>query len=202
MLETAVQTFEYGAHVVRLHVPQDFEGMVERMTEVDFGPDERMPYWAKLWPGAFALAEYQAGAGRLEGTRVLELGCGLALNGVLAAQLGGAVTVTDWYKEALVVAAENARLNGVEVKTVWMDWNEPPVDHHYDLVLGADILYERRNAAPVLGALRVLLAEGGRALLSDPGRPHLGAFLEDAKRTGWKVEVYKVGEVNVVELRA
>jgi predicted nicotinamide N-methyase len=182
-------------------MPEDMEAMLARMTPADFGPDERMPYWAKLWPGAFALADYQAERGSLAGKRVLELGCGLALNGILAAQLGGAVTVTDWFHEAMALAQVNAALNGVQLATVWMDWNLPPSDQQYDIVLGADLLYERRNHAPILAALPVLLAPGGVALLSDPGRPHLPAFRADLQAGGWNYRELKQGDVFVFELR-
>lgn len=181
-------------------MPEPMEDILARMTPEDFGPDERMPYWAALWPGSYALADYQAELGSLAGKRVLELGCGLALNGILAAMLGAEVTVTDWFREAMALAQANAALNGVQLHTVWMDWNTPPTDQRYDLVLGADLLYERRNHAPILAALPILLAPGGVALLSDPGRPHLPAFRADLAAGAWQFQELKRRDVFVFAL--
>lgn len=201
MSTAQIQSYTYGDHVLRLQLPEDMEAILARMTPEDFGPDERMPYWANMWPGALALADYQASQGSLAGRRVLELGCGLALNGILAARLGGSVTVTDWFREAIALALDNATLNGVTLTGIWMDWNTPPTDQRYDLILGADLLYERRNHAPILAALPVLLAPGGTALLSDPGRPHLPAFRADLLAGGWEYREFKQGDVFVFELR-
>jgi predicted nicotinamide N-methyase len=198
--ERPIQSYTHGDHVLRLQMPEDMEAILARMTPEDFGPDERMPYWAKLWPGSFALADYQAEQGSLAGKSVLELGCGLALNGMLAARLGGSVTVTDWFREAMALAEVNAALNGVALDTVWMDWNHPPTDRRYDLILGADLLYERRNHAPILAALPLLLAPGGVALFSDPGRPHLPAFRADLAAGQWHFREFKRRDVFIFEL--
>ncbi len=50
----------------------------------------------------------------------------------------------------------------------------------WDLVLGADLLYEERNAEQLLELLPRL---GGDVLLAEPGRPFAPAFLEH-----WDVE--------------
>ena len=48
------------------------------ISEDDFVRDERLPYWADLWPSARILADELA-VMRLAGQRVLELGCGLGV---------------------------------------------------------------------------------------------------------------------------
>jgi predicted nicotinamide N-methyase len=53
-----------------------------------------------------------------------------------------------------------------------------------DLVLAADVLYERRNTDLLLDLLPRL---GAEVLLADPGRPHLAGFLERAAEA-WEVE--------------
>jgi predicted nicotinamide N-methyase len=47
----------------------------------------------------------------------------------------------------------------------------------WDLVLAADVLYERRNVDQLLALLPRL---GGEVLLADPGRPPAAAFLDEA----------------------
>ena len=57
------------------------------ISEEDFDRDERLPYWAEIWPSARVLAGRVAcenGRGR----RLLELGCGSGLVAVAAARAG------------------------------------------------------------------------------------------------------------------
>ena len=75
---------------------------------------EGRPYGVALWPAAIALAhEIAARAGELRGRRVLELGAGTGLPGIVAASLGAQVTQTDRQQVALAVCRRNAALNGV-----------------------------------------------------------------------------------------
>src|SRR6185503_9525880 len=95
----------------RLRRPRSAEELID---ERDYERDERLPYWAELWPSARPLAEALA-AMPLEGVSVLELGCGLGLPSIVAAGRGARVVATDWYADALQAVARNARSAGVEV---------------------------------------------------------------------------------------
>ena len=72
-------------------------------------------------------------------------------------------------------------------------WDEPDIllaNAPFDLVLGADLLYEARNAAQLLELLPRL---GDEIVLADPGRPFAKSFLAQ-----WDVEtladgVYRLG---------
>ena len=127
-------------------------------------------------------------AGRdVAGARIVELGCGLALPS-LAAALGGAhILATDWSPDAVKLAQENARRNALELETALVRWSEPEtlVDRSpWDLVLAADVLYERRNVDELLALLPKL---GKEVLIADPGRPHAKIFFERAAET-WTIK--------------
>jgi predicted nicotinamide N-methyase len=125
---------------------------------------------------------------RLEGLRVVELGCGLAVPSIAAARLGAEVLATDSDPEALELAAENAQANGVQVETAVVDWAHPDElvsRAPFDLVLAADVLYERASVAVLLSLLPRL---GPEAWLADPGRPAADAFLDEARRRHWGVD--------------
>jgi predicted nicotinamide N-methyase len=144
------------------------------------------PYWSVLWRSGVALARELDGVA-LGGLRVVELGCGLAVPSIAAARAGAAVLATDMDPEALALSARNARANGARVETARVDWAEPDAlvsRGHFDLVLAADVLYEREAVAPLLSLLPRLAPE---AWIADPGRPAAEAFLEQAARR-WKVE--------------
>lgn len=139
-----------------------------------------MPYWAELWPSGLALA--RAMPAELAGRAIVELGCGLGVPSLVAAARGARVTAVDWAEEAIELLRENASRNGLELQAVRADWRD--FDGAFDLVLAADVLYERRNVDPLLALLPRLAPE---IWLADPGRPHAAAFLEQA-RASWHVE--------------
>ena len=139
-----------------------------------------MPYWAELWPSGLALA--RALPERLDGVRVVDLGCGLGVAALAAAARGAEVTALDWSADAVELLRENAARNGLRLEAVHGDWRS--FSGAFDLVLGADVLYEARNAEALLAVLPRLAP---KVLLADPGRPHAAAFFEQA-RTEWEVE--------------
>ncbi len=158
------------------------------------------PYWSVLWRSGVALARELDG-GPLRGLRVLELGCGLALPSIVAARAGAAVLATDECAEALALVARNAEANGVELETAAVDWTEPGElleRAPFDLVLAADVLYERANVAVLLGLLPRLAPE---AWLADPGRTGADAFMEQAARRGWQPDTRVRGVVRIHRLR-
>lgn len=157
----------------------------ELIDEEAFEREEFLPYWAELWPSAVELARAVAERD-LAGARVVELGCGLALPSIVAALGGARALATDWSEDALDFARLNARRNGAELETVPARWDDPDAlvgRGPFDLVLAADVLYERWNAELLLPLLPRL---GPEVLLADPGRPALAGFLERAA-ADWEV---------------
>ncbi len=144
------------------------------------------PYWSILWRSGVALACELDGVAR-PGLRVVELGCGLAVPSIAAARAGAAVLATDACAEALTLVARNAHANDVRIETATVDWAEPDElvrRAPFDLVLAADVVYERASIAPLLSLLPRLAPE---AWLADPGRPAGVAFLEQAG-SRWSIE--------------
>jgi len=56
----------------------------------------------------------------------------------------------------------------------------------FDLVLAADVLYERKNAAALAGLVPKLLAPGGEAVFADPRRDEAPVFLEKMEEVGFE----------------
>lgn len=147
----------------------------------------KRPYGIVLWPAALALAHAVA-ARAVAGTRILELGAGTGLPGIVAAARGAHVVQTDRQQLVLHVCKLNAARNGVttiEHRTAdWTAWTDTA---RYDLILGSDILY----AAPLHPHLRQIfaanLAPGGTVLLADPFREVSVALLEAMEADGWRV---------------
>src|SRR5439155_4759111 len=126
---------------VRILHPANADDLI---SEEDFVRDERLPYWADLWPSAIMLSRSMVNeVGR--GARLLELGCGSGLVTVAAAIAGYDVLATDYYDDALLFTQANAERNPSDgsVRTRDVDWRQLPEDlGRFSRVIAADVLYE------------------------------------------------------------
>lgn len=171
-----------------LRRPESAEALIR---EEDFARDERLPYWADVWPSARVLADAlpAVALARGAGTRLLELGCGAGLVAAQAARCGFDVTATDYYPEALEFARWNAWVNGGrEIATAVVDWRALPTDlGWFEVVVASDVLYERPYGPLVAQAIRGTLARGGIALVADPGRVGAEGFRATSASLGLSV---------------
>jgi len=114
------------------------------------------------------------GALPLAGRRVIELGSGSGVAGMAAAALGAHVTLTD-LPDALPLLQRNAQLNEAainqkqgSVRVLPLEWEKPeqlpPDADECDLVLGADLVYQRegRQLDALCQALHTLFARTTR----------------------------------------
>lgn len=173
---------------VHLTRPRSADDLI---SEVDFEKDERLPYWADIWPSSTVFASLIAtrdGAGR----SALELGCGLGLVTLGALRVGYDVTATDYYEDALLFARYNGITNaGREPATRMVDWRHLPADLGlFDLVLASDVLYERTYATLVAETIVATLKADGVALIADPGRVALLAFLGECEARGCVTSIH------------
>ncbi len=158
---------------IKLHLGDDAFSLWERTEETVGETDQQPPFWGFAWPGGQALARYlldhpQAVAGRT----VLDLGAGCGLTAVAAALAGArAVLASDLDPFAKAAITLNAQANGVTVSTTG-DVLDEPADLA-EVVLAADIWYEKQLSARVLDFLRKAAALGATILVSDIGRAYL-----------------------------
>lgn len=171
-----VTRVEVNGEAYAIEHPGDPEALID---EEAFARDERLPYWADIWPSSVALARRvrsMVGHGRT----LIELGCGVGLVATAALRAGFDVTATDYYEEALDFTRANSAANaGRPLRTLLFDWRQPPGDAgRFDVVVASDVLYERPYGALVAQAIARLLAPDGLALVADPGRVGAAGFLD------------------------
>ena len=162
MVATKTVTVQVGGQDFRLRL------LVDRMQRED-------PFSGVLWPAGVALAE-EMSAFPVEGKRILEAGCGLALPSLVLKRRGADITATDHHPDVEEFLRFNAEANGL-----------PPVPFHlarwedaqlgrFDLIIGADLLYEPDHPAQVAAFIARHAARGAQVIIADPGRRQLSAF--------------------------
>ncbi len=119
-------------------------------------------YWVFCWASGQVLAEFLlAQPGWVRGKRVLDFGCGSGVVAIAAAVAGAAeVIACDIDPLARMATRCNARLNGVALA---LAGNYFEVEGHIDLIIVADVLYDRVN----LGWLRRFTGRADRVLVAD-----------------------------------
>lgn len=176
-----------GSRTLSMLHPRNSDDLIR---EEDFVMDERLPYWADIWPSSTVLAGHLisiAGNGRERSPgRGLELGCGVGLVTTAAMLAGYDMTATDYYTDAIAFARANAwRETGRTPAARMIDWRKFPAEEkEYDLILASDVLYEKEYARLLPGIFKRALAPGGMVILADPGRIGVPEFIDECKSTG------------------
>ncbi|BBO87961.1 class I SAM-dependent methyltransferase [Desulfosarcina ovata] len=103
-------------------------------------------YWIFCWASGQAMVRFLLSHPEwVAGKRVLDFGCGSGVVAIAAAKAGAAkVWASDIDPLARQATLMNCRLNSVSVKVIgdWTVCTEP-----LDLILAADVLYDRANLA-------------------------------------------------------
>ena len=114
---------------------------------------------------------------------------------IVALARGATVLATDHYEAALDFTAHNASTNvDRQPDTALLDWRTPDIEglRAFDLVLAADVLYERKNAAALAELVPKLLAPGGEAVFADPRRDEATVYLGAMEGNGFQDAVEEV----------
>ena len=173
-----------GARSLTLLRVKDLERLVDREALLRDDTEEP-PYWAHLWTGALTLARYIDSFIDVREQTVLDLGCGLGLTGIVAAQKGGRVTFADKEADAVSFARANARLNGCrQYEARPLDFSRDVLETDFSLILGAEILYDRPTFPALARFLATHLSPAGRAILSDAKRTNTQDFYRQLDHAG------------------
>lgn len=182
-----------GATTVSLWQVDDLEAHVDRAALLAGENPPEPPYWAHLWSGSRVLATaLPSGTGR-----AVEIGCGLGLPGLAAALRGWRTTFVDRAAEPLAFVRASAALNGLAAPAcVVADVTTPALRGRFDLVLAAELLYDRAAFPAMADALARLVAPGGACWIADAARIDTRAFwpLLAARGLVGPVEVHRVDE--------
>ena len=194
---------KFGSHTIELNVIKDFDAVLDHCADTHPDNTDMIPYYAHLWPSAEALGSYliQAHAD-LNGTRILELGCGLGLPSILCAKLNADVTASDFHPDNKCYFERNAERNGVaNIEYRELDWGSPKVDTQFDMIIGSDLLYESQQIERLTHCIKLLLKNGGTFILADPGRDHIQAATDALAQAGFTHSLTIIGDIFIVTFR-
>ncbi|XP_066299448.1 protein N-lysine methyltransferase METTL21A-like [Branchiostoma lanceolatum] len=154
---------------------------------------------AIIWPAAIILGRYlESNKDKIVDRKVIELGAGTALTGIVASLLGAEVTITDT-KEALECTSVNVHKNTKDVRHTplvkqlrWgADLHMYPDSDHYDYILGADIVYIEDTFPDLLRTLRHLCDKDTVILLASKIRYERDERFFNMLRQEYDVRVIK-----------
>lgn len=170
----------------RLTVARDQDALMNVAEDLD-----HFPYGFLLWESAIGLARYmEAHPERVRRRRVLELGAGLGFAGLVARSLGAQVWQTDHLPLTLALARLNAKKNDIEgIEQFVADWRNWEENTQYDVLLGADILYEKQMHWHLDMVFQRALAPHGILLLGDPQRAQAFQFITQLENQGWHFDI-------------
>jgi predicted nicotinamide N-methyase len=177
-----------------------------------------------MWPSAVALSRWLLfNPEELEGKKILELGAGCGLVGLVAARLvlrqrtkeqkqQSTVAITDFNELVVKNVNQNIRLNGVEdlaegvgldffhqdvTKEGWID-SAGNLKEQVDLVLAADVICQPEDAFAAARSIKASLRWGGKAITVSGDLKHrygVECFEQGCTDLGLKVTKQNVGDL-------
>jgi predicted nicotinamide N-methyase len=136
------------------------------------------PFWAFAWPAGSALARVILDQPELvRGRRVLDLGAGGGVGAIACARAGARRVVANdidaWALEVTRIAAVRQH---VAVETLLGDLTgDMAIAHDFDVVLAADLAYERSATPRERGFLEAARRNGAVVLIADAERTYFDA---------------------------
>lgn len=152
------------------------------------GDTLHLPYWAELWDSSYVIGA-EVASRDLTGVPVLDLGCGMGLTAAASASAGAYVLAADLEAPSLLFAAYNTSAWRDRVRTRRTNWQTDDLGEKFPLIVGADILYEKKQWDFLDPFFRKHLEPGGEVLLGEPGRQTGEQFLPWAEGKGWRIRV-------------
>jgi predicted nicotinamide N-methyase len=176
---TQIVSLQIGGNPYRLRVLADRqqfhdpEGQAERAGI----SSATWPIFGMIWPVGVALAE-EMSRFSVEGLRVLEMGCGMAMSSLVLQRRGADITASDNHPLAEEFLRHNTELNALPaIPFRNAPWGEPDESlGQFDLLIGSDVLYEPDHAALLAGFIERHAKPQAQILVADPGRGYRGQF--------------------------
>jgi predicted nicotinamide N-methyase len=144
------------------------------------------PLFGVVWPASRVLASAVCMMD-LEGKRVLEIGCGIALSSIVLHKMGVDITASDYHplaKRFLDANISRNELSPIQYETG--NWEvENPLLGRFDMIIGSDVLYEPDHAGNVSGFIDSHSSDDVEVMIVDPERGNRSKFTNNMIELGY-----------------
>lgn len=179
--EPQIEYVKVGDKTYKIVKPSKLDFLLEEDTAntLDF------PYWVKIWDASIVFSEFLQANVLPQDKSVLELGAGLGLCGLVMADLGFHVTLTDYKEEILAFQYASSCVNGLtNLNFELLDWRDPKDLGKFDLIIGSELIFHRDLIEPLCNTIKSLTKENSLILLcEDISRLTLKPFLDYASQS-------------------
>lgn len=209
--DVEVESVTVGGKVLKVLQIKDMEEQILKKLEQSVGEEDisrrqeelsdelllqlmEMQWWTKIWEPSFVLALFMGKTPPVKGHRVLEIGAGMGIVGVYAALCGHDITISDISEDALLFARAHAIMNGCShVPVVAIDWRLPYTDRPFEMIIGSEVVYDRRTYDILVSFLDQALAPNGTIIIAKNKDLKTPLFFEKmVKRFKFKQKIVKL----------
>ena len=159
------------------------------------------PMFGVVWPAGEVLAKLMFDY-HVDGKRVLEVGCGIALSSLVLSQRSADITATDHHPETEKFLVYNSELNGGRsipfVRTGWADLTGNELGT-FDLIIGADLLYESEHVDLLAKFINQHSRRHCDVIIVDPGRGFHAKFTTRMLSLGYSHIYEKLQNTNYLD---
>lgn len=173
------QTIEFGStdiHVRTLRDKQQYSDVGDVASDLGIS-SASWPLFGVIWDSGQILANLMFDY-EIEGIRVLEVGCGIALASLVLNHRHADITSTDYHPEVEKFLVKNVKLNtGKVIPFVRTGWGDDDSGlGKFDLIIGSDLLYERSHVELLADFINQHANTHCDVIVVDPGRGHHACF--------------------------
>ncbi|MBG0790112.1 MAG: methyltransferase [Desulfovibrionaceae bacterium] len=164
--EVEFETVALGGQTLEIlqirNMPKYLDKLIDKSRA---GKTITLPLWAKVWPSCLIMGYTLTRFPFAEGGRILEVGAGCAVNGLLLARLGHVVTISDIEPYALLFSKINALKNGLDDKVVLRrtDFTSDNMGKRFDYIIGCEVLYDEPSYEPLADFIEAHLTDAAHA---------------------------------------
>jgi len=202
-LKFRYQTFDVGPHEIRLRLLRDLDQYDDPHDTAKAAGISRKawPLFGMVWASSEILAQLMLDH-EISGKRILEIGCGMALVSHVLNARGADITAMDIHPVVGEFLADNTALNSQDpIPFMNASWGDDTVDlGRFDLILGADVLYEPKHVKTLAPFLDRHAGENTEIIILDPDRGQGDAFHESMHLRGFDCEGFRPGLKDHLEI--
>ena len=199
------QTYEFDGHDIHIKTLRDKQQFLDHFGEAEgmgISPSQ-WPLFGVVWESSQILAQKMLEFD-IEGKRILEMGCGMALSSLLLNSRNADITATDYHPEVANFLSDNVNLNhGKHIPFLRTSWlNEDDGLGEFDLLIGADLLYERQHVKQLADFIHRHAKPSCEIIIVDPGRGHHAPFSARMIELGYSHSQYKPALIDGIKQSA